>query len=95
MKRSGETDWVAVGRAEKVAAIVDVIDNAAGHLGLYPASDAEQIARVLRGLSTRAWHDIQRFAGFKRATPPSQETILAVIDVFNKRIDVAREELAS
>lgn len=95
MKRSGETDWVAKGRAEKVAAMVDVIDGVAGHLGLYPASDAEQIARVLRGLNARAWHDIQRYAGFKRSTPPSQETINAVIDRYYSRIDRGGEELAS
>lgn len=89
------TDWAAKGRAEKVAGIVSAIDAGAEGEGVNPFADAEEIARKLRGLTKAEWHKIQREAGFGRRTPPSDLTVNAVIDTYQRRVDVAREELSA
>lgn len=85
-------DFVATGRAEKVAKIVSVIEEfACVCWELDPLADAEEIARKLRTETDEArWLLYQQRTGNKRKKPPSLETQLMVIDVFTRRIDHGR-----
>lgn len=85
-------EWKARGRSEKVAAIVKVQESRAESKGLSPFGDAEQIAAELRALGDDEWLDLQRATGNKRKTPPSFETRSAVIEVFERRVDLESEE---
>jgi hypothetical protein len=84
-------DWEAKGRAEKVLGIVAALDAGAYAEGVDPHADAESIARKLRDLDSKAWHKIQKEAGFKGRKPPSEKTINAVLNVYERRVDIAGE----
>jgi hypothetical protein len=85
------TDWRAIGRGEKVAKMVATIDAQARASGFDPFGDAETIARFLRTLDGPAWHGIQCATGNRRKEPPSKETTDAVVETYEKRVDLERE----
>lgn len=85
-------DWVAIGRGVKVARIVALLDDRVEeYTGLDPYADAESVARWLKTLGPEQWLLFQREAGIKRKEPPSSETIRAIVETYEKRVDLERE----
>ena len=88
-------DFAATGRAVKASKLVDLLDELFATEGLDPYGDAEEIARRLRAASDEQWLDWQRGTGNKRKAPPSAITRGMVIEIFEKRVDVAGESVTT
>lgn len=81
----------ALARLRKVNALVARIDQTCVHVGLHPHHDARAILATVRIWPASHWASLAIAAG-KR--PPSEETIRAILDVYQSRAEAVATRVA-